>query len=81
MQPYTVIVLNMLENRNVAVLRTTIPVDKNNRFIIVLLESVISANLSCFTKTFCIWPGAVPDNIRHFNQLIRGLSFLSSPIF
>lgn len=51
LQPYAVVVFNVLTKRNVAATKTTIPVDKNNRFIIVLLQPIISAYHLCFTKT------------------------------
>jgi hypothetical protein len=52
MQPYAVVVLNVLVSRNVAATRITIPVDKNNRFTVVLFWPTISAYLLCFTNFF-----------------------------
>jgi hypothetical protein len=51
MQLYVVVVFVVLTRRNVAATKTTIPTDKNNLFIIVLLQLAISANLLCFAKT------------------------------
>lgn len=45
MRLYAAIVLNVLVSRNVAVTKTTIPVNKNNQFIFVLLQPIISAYL------------------------------------
>ena len=45
LHPYTVVVLNVLVSRNVAATRITIPVDKNNRFMVVLLKLTINPYL------------------------------------